>query len=382
MRAYANRHEQDAAPRRAVVEPVRMTAPQVGKATRAAQAHRGGEHIHHQPDLYARAVETAIGEIKAVRGVAFPAYIRALRTTGTDAIARQMAVMNAALQLQHMLMVVDQRVQTMWDGKWRNDHVLAVLRREIATLKARAARLGAYRGAEELLVSKEAPDNNSAPSGKTAQDAKIGARREARSARRFASRARTSPAATASTRIASVPPARLARHAPVQRKAVGASKTVDVARVAGQGVASASSPLPHAATIQRAFGKHDISNVRVQIGGAAARAAEQLGAMAFATGSSIAFANTPDLHTAAHEAAHVVQQRRGLARGLDTPGDLLEQHADRVADAVVSGRSAEALLDELGAVSTSSTAVQRKPEQDAKSVVTIEGYLRGHRTTA
>ena len=194
MRMLANRHENEVAPRRAAVEPVRMTAPQVGKATRAAQAHRGEEHIHHEPDLHARAVETAIGEIKAIRGSALPAYIRAMRAKGLDDISRRRAIMDASLKLQHMLMVVEQRVQTMWDGKWRNDHVLAVLRHEIATLKARAARIGVYRGAEELLAREEAQYTNSASSAKTAQDAKNEARRETRIRRRALGT--TAPAAT------------------------------------------------------------------------------------------------------------------------------------------------------------------------------------------
>ena len=54
-----------------------------------------------------------------------------------------------------------------------------------------------------------------------------------------------------------------------------------------------------------------------------------------------------DLHIAAHEAAHVVQQRGGvqLKGGVGEVGDAYEQHADQVADAVVQGKSAEALLD-------------------------------------
>ncbi|MCA1665759.1 MAG: hypothetical protein LC659_16070, partial [Myxococcales bacterium] len=54
-----------------------------------------------------------------------------------------------------------------------------------------------------------------------------------------------------------------------------------------------------------------------------------------------------DLHTAAHEAAHVVQQREGvqLAGGIGRDGDEHERHADAVADRVVKGQSAEALLD-------------------------------------
>jgi hypothetical protein len=72
-----------------------------------------------------------------------------------------------------------------------------------------------------------------------------------------------------------------------------------------------------------------------------------MGAQAFATGDKVAFGGAPDLHTAAHEAAHVVQQRDGvqLAGGVGRDGDEHERHADAVADRVVKGQSAEALLD-------------------------------------
>jgi hypothetical protein len=54
------------------------------------------------------------------------------------------------------------------------------------------------------------------------------------------------------------------------------------------------------------------------------------------------FSRTPDLRLAAHEAAHVVQQRKGHAPddGIDMPDDELERHADAVADHVVAGQSA------------------------------------------
>ena len=51
----------------------------------------------------------------------------------------------------------------------------------------------------------------------------------------------------------------------------------------------------------------------VLLGGDAAQAAGDLGAKAFATGNKVGFADAPDLHTAAHEAAHVVQQRSGVS---------------------------------------------------------------------
>jgi hypothetical protein len=61
----------------------------------------------------------------------------------------------------------------------------------------------------------------------------------------------------------------------------------------------------------------------------------------------VAFAGAPNLHTAAHEAAHVIQQRAGvqLKGGVGEVGDPYERHADAVADAVVQGKSSEALLD-------------------------------------
>jgi hypothetical protein len=52
------------------------------------------------------------------------------------------------------------------------------------------------------------------------------------------------------------------------------------------------------------------------------------------------------LHTAAHEAAHVIQQRHGvqLLGGVGEVGDRYERNADAVADRVVAGRSASDLL--------------------------------------
>ncbi len=71
-----------------------------------------------------------------------------------------------------------------------------------------------------------------------------------------------------------------------------------------------------------------------------------MGASAYATGNQVAFAGQPDLHTAAHEAAHFVQQRQGvqLYGGVGVVGDVYERQADAVADAVVAGKSAAGLL--------------------------------------
>ncbi len=117
--------------------------------------------------------------------------------------------------------------------------------------------------------------------------------------------------------------------------------------MAASGTMDADRQLPYLDRIRSSFGRHDVSGVRAQIGGPATEATAALGASAYAHGDQVAFADSPDLHTAAHEAAHVVQQRSGvqLPGGVGEAGDAYERHADAVADQVVAGGSAEALLD-------------------------------------
>jgi hypothetical protein len=134
-------------------------------------------------------------------------------------------------------------------------------------------------------------------------------------------------------------------------------------RAAAGGVSGGGGPLPYAEAIQRSFGRHDVSQVEAHVGESARAANRTLGAEAYATGSRIAFAGTPTLHTAAHEAAHVVQQRGGvqLKGGVGQAGDVYERHADAVADRVVAGESAEPLLDTMSAgpsTASASTAIQ------------------------
>jgi len=154
--------------------------------------------------------------------------------------------------------------------------------------------------------------------------------------------------------------------APVQLAAEGGS-AAPARETAQQGIAGVSSPLPHLDLIQHAFGQHDVSQVNAHVGGEASEAAQRMGAQAYATGDHVAFQKAPDLHLAAHEAAHVVQQRGGvqLAGGVGRDGDPYEHHADAVADQVVQGKSAEALLDvhagKGGAVSAGGD-VQRKDD--------------------
>ncbi|MEM9452596.1 MAG: DUF4157 domain-containing protein [Myxococcota bacterium] len=132
--------------------------------------------------------------------------------------------------------------------------------------------------------------------------------------------------------------------------------------------------MPHFDAIQRAFGRHDIGEARAHVGPEAKLASDAMGAQAYTMGSRIAL-RTPDLFTEAHEAAHIVQQRRGvrLADGVGRPGDRYEQHANAVARAVVRGESAEGLLDripeEAGGKSSVSTQMLSLSSEEEKLFV-------------
>jgi hypothetical protein len=133
---------------------------------------------------------------------------------------------------------------------------------------------------------------------------------------------------------------------------------------AAAGVAGPSAPLPFADQIQSAFGHHDISYIRAHLGDEASSAADAIDARAYAMGNHVAFAGAPDLFTAAHEAAHVVQQRGGFARSslFGPAGDDFELHADAVANAVIAGQSAQRLLDAMPRGDTA--AIRRKGKDD------------------
>jgi len=161
---------------------------------------------------------------------------------------------------------------------------------------------------------------------------------------------------------------------PIQLRAAGPRAATDeeTHAIAAEGVAGASSRLPHAETIIQRLGEEHrpaIEGIRTQVGGPAATAAAAIGAQAYATGDTIAFAAQPDLHTAAHEATHVLQQRAGvsLKGGIGQAGDPYEQHADAVADAVVGGRPASGLLAATSTGGTpGSSAIQRKDDFQAE----------------
>ncbi|WP_428265827.1 EndoU domain-containing protein [Haliangium sp.] len=136
----------------------------------------------------------------------------------------------------------------------------------------------------------------------------------------------------------------------VQRLSTGVdslrSDEQDIHALAAAGIRGSGAALPHLDQIQAAFGHHDISHARAHFDSAAP---QRLDTDAYAYGSDIVFRRTPDLYTAAHEAAHVVQQSRGLRPdgGVGRPGDRYERHADAVAERVVKGESAEPMLDQV-----------------------------------
>ncbi len=154
-------------------------------------------------------------------------------------------------------------------------------------------------------------------------------------------------------------------------QAKGAVSAADPQAAADRGVSGSATELPFLGAIQASFGQYDVSGVEAHTGDAARDGCAELGASAFARGDQIAFAGAPDLHTAAHEAAHVVQQRAGvhLSGGVGREGDPYERHADQVADAVVAGESAEPILarmagpDEVDSAAPGD-AVQRRARPD------------------
>jgi hypothetical protein len=134
-------------------------------------------------------------------------------------------------------------------------------------------------------------------------------------------------------------------------------------RIAEQATSGGGGAFPHFDAIQQSFGDFDLSGISAHVGGESGASAAQIGAEAYAFGDSVVFSSSPSLRVAAHEATHVIQQRAGNApsSGLGQAGDNYEVFADRVADAVVSGRDASSLLHQVaspGHSSVSRPAVQ------------------------
>ncbi|WP_297099571.1 DUF4157 domain-containing protein [uncultured Draconibacterium sp.] len=147
----------------------------------------------------------------------------------------------------------------------------------------------------------------------------------------------------------------------VQPKMQSAQTGNQIQQTARTGFMGSPVAYPFFHKIQTSFGKHDISGIQSYRDSNAGNANRKMGSLAYAAGNKVAFRGAPSLHTAAHEAAHVVQQRKGvsLKSGIGRPGDSYEQHADAVADKVVQGKSAELILSTIpGNASASSGSIQ------------------------
>jgi hypothetical protein len=227
--------------------------------------------------------------------------------------------------------------------------------RSRAPVGERADRSGPS-GADRPALQKQAPDSPDVLQKKV--DLAFGTGERVRTVPRWQpSGAAAGDGGPKAAREPSISPSPVAPPTVVQRK--GGIDIPGTLEIAAEGVRGSGQPLPYLQHIQKAFGQHDVSAVRSFTGDEASVASRRIGAEAYTMGPRVAFRDAnPSLHTVAHEAAHVIQQRAGvqLKGGVGQQGDVYERHADAVADAVVSGRSAEPLLSQGPGAAPQSTA--------------------------
>lgn len=177
------------------------------------------------------------------------------------------------------------------------------------------------------------------------------------------------------------PPPPVQQQGAVQRARNSGDSHVSSQRIhnlAFKGVSGASGPLPHGDQIQASFGAaHDLSDVRAHVGGSAAEAATGMNAIAFTAGRDVAFESDPDVRLAAHEATHVVQQRKGISLqgGVGQMDDPYERHADAVAERVVAGQSSAGLLAPFQSATRTAPVVQQKEATDESLAQKIQRLI-------
>jgi hypothetical protein len=139
---------------------------------------------------------------------------------------------------------------------------------------------------------------------------------------------------------------------------------------ASTGVEGPGMAYPHRERIEQSFGRP--ISAEAHMGPAASQACDELSAEAFAMGDRVAFKSSPDLHTAAHEAAHTLQQAQGvqLKGGVGQAGDVYEKQADEAADRVVAGESAAHLFGPETGRAAAGDVVQRRDTKEESSVRT------------
>ncbi len=143
----------------------------------------------------------------------------------------------------------------------------------------------------------------------------------------------------------------------------GDVSTDRIHKAAHQGIRTSSTSLPYTKDIQKSFGRHDISGIRYHNNSVASQSSRAMRARAYSTAGHVVSDGPISRHTAAHEAAHYIQQRGGvrLKGSVGKVGDVYERNADAVGDAVVQGKSAESLLDPYAGVFFSGGDTQKSP---------------------
>ncbi|MCB9744494.1 MAG: DUF4157 domain-containing protein [Alphaproteobacteria bacterium] len=144
-----------------------------------------------------------------------------------------------------------------------------------------------------------------------------------------------------------------------------------------------SAPLPQLARLQAAFGPHDLRGVAAHLQAPAPAGA--LSARAYTVGESVHFMHAPTLHTVAHEATHVVQQRQGRLPpgGRGRPGDALEREADAVASRVVAGGQVGEMLGRAASPLEAGAAVAVQcsfPPPDLSALMDLDSPKAWHLT--
>ena len=143
------------------------------------------------------------------------------------------------------------------------------------------------------------------------------------------------------------PPANAASR-PVQqipRKAPG--RSTEIHRHADNATSGPGHRLPHFDTIQKAFPKHDLSNIKAHTDNTAQDSTRKMGAHAFTRANRVAFSTSnPSLHTTLHEVTHSLQQQGGIniPSGVGGMRDRHEIHADAVADAAIRGEKVSHMM--------------------------------------
>ena len=155
----------------------------------------------------------------------------------------------------------------------------------------------------------------------------------------------------------------------------------DALGVARAGVRGTGRTLPYRSRLAEHVDSVDLSDVRVHADERARRAADSLGANAYAVGTDIAVDETPGLKTVAHEVAHVVQQQHGEQPpgGVGCPGDAYERAADAFAAGVARGESVSPLPSRrgrAGTVSRSPDAVQFQADDESETTEHTVNFRR------